>query len=117
MKKQREKLSRTASAPEIKRASSSSQKLSIFKDEIPQNQINQSNNEINIKNNINNNNINDNNIDITMEKKGFLLKRGGKNLSKWQKRYFELIYSKENKMYLLSYRKGEKVSSLYLFNY
>ena len=46
---------------------------------------------------------------LSLSKKGFLLKRGGKNMSKWQKRYFELVYSVENKMYSLTYKQKEKV--------
>lgn len=47
--------------------------------------------------------------DLTIEKKGVLLKRGGKNYNKWQKRYFHLCYNPERKIYTLAYKLKEKV--------
>lgn len=47
--------------------------------------------------------------DLTIEKKGVLLKRGGKNYNKWQKRFFHLYYNPERKIYTLAYKLKEKV--------
>jgi hypothetical protein len=53
--------------------------------------------------------------DLTIEKKGVLLKRGGKNYNKWQKRYFVLAYNPERKIYTLAYKLKEKVFIHFLF--
>ncbi len=44
----------------------------------------------------------------TVEKAGYLLKRGGKSANKWQKRYFSIDFSLESNFYFLSYRTKEE---------